>query len=114
MSQAVMHKQKNKPFVLMPLPKVTIVGLLGNQQTLIQKKLEGRANFNFVDKNRKVNPISSEQDIVVLVASFISHAVFLSAKKTIENTNVKLVVHYGGTDMLVRKLDEILPQSIFS
>jgi hypothetical protein len=92
------------------LPKVTVVGLLANQQLAIQNKLYKRAVFNFVDKNRKSSfSVPSGQDIIIVAASFVSHALFNSIKKTIPN-RTKLVLHYGGIELLVRKLDCLLKE----
>jgi len=96
------------------LPKVTIVGLLGNQQIKVEERLAGRANFNFVDKNRRVDAIPIGQDVVLLAANFISHALHSAAKKAVDGTNTKLIIHHGGVDMLVRKLDSILPQPVLA
>jgi len=109
-----------KPSIPMPrptpskLPKVTIVGLLGNQQIKVEERLEGRANFNFVDKNRRVDAIPSGQDIVLLAANFISHALHAAAKKAVDGTTTRLIIHHGGVDMLVRKLDSLLPQPVLA
>lgn len=108
---------KRKP--LMParpihlrLPKVTIVGLLGVQQVKVAERLEGRANFNFVDKNRRVDAIPVGQDVVLLAASFISHSMSAAAKKAVVGTSTRLVIHHGGVTAMVRKLDGILPPVI--
>lgn len=109
-----------KPSMPMPrpiptrLPKVTVVGLLANQQAKVQERLSGRANFNFVDKNRKADAIPENQDVIVLAANFISHAMQEAAKKRVNGTATKLVVHHGGVDMLVRKLDALLPQGVLA
>lgn len=110
----------NKPSIPMPrpigskLPKVTVVGLLANQQAKVEERLSGRANFNFVDKNRKADGIPEGQDVILLAANFISHAMQSAAKKRVSGTTTKLVVHHGGVDMLVRKLDDILPQAVLT
>lgn len=90
------------------LPKVTILGLLGNQQVAVQNKLYKRAIFNFVDKNRRSGfTVPYGQDIIVIAANFVKHALYNSIKKTIPK-HTKLVLHYGGIDLLVRKLDSLL------
>ena len=110
----------NKPPIPMPrpitgkLPKVTVVGLLPNQQAKVEERLSGRANFNFVDKNRKADGIPENQDVILLAANFISHAMQEAAKKRVSGTATKLIVHHGGVDMLVRKLDAILPQGVLA
>lgn len=108
-----------KPSIPMPkpktrLPKVTVVGLLANQQAKVQEGLEGRAVFNFLDKNRKpdASAIPDGQDIVVLAANFITHSMQEAAKKKIKGTDTRLIVHHGGLETMIRKLDEILPGSL--
>lgn len=103
-----------RPQPSLRLPKVTVVGLLANQQAKVKERLEGRANFNFVDKNRKADAIPADQDVILLAANFISHAMQDAAKKRVQGTNTRLVVHHGGVDMLVRKLDSLLPQEVLS
>lgn len=109
-----------KPSMPMPrpigskLPKVTVVGLLSNQQAKVEERLSGRANFNFVDKNRKADGIPENQDVILLAANFISHAMQEAAKKRVNGTATRLIVHHGGVDMLVRKLDAILPQAVLA
>lgn len=86
-------------------PKITVVGMLPIQQQKLLERLEGLAIFNFVDKNRKSNVIPDGQDFVVLMGSFISHAIFAQAKK---KGCGKLIVHHGGIEKLALKLAEIL------
>jgi hypothetical protein len=75
------HHHGHKPPMPMPrpqvrLPRVTVVGLLPIQQSTVRAKLKGRANFNFVDKNRKPDNMMApdNQDIILLAANFINHA----------------------------------------
>ena len=95
--------------IQLKLPKVTVIGFMKKQQNAIYEKLKGRANFNFVDKNRKVKVVSSNQDIVCLAVSFLSHAVYFSVKRQIEGTGAMLVTHHGGVDILIQKLNNLLP-----
>lgn len=117
---ALMRQQQvkpNKPSMPMPkvgvprLPRVVIVGLLGEQQLKLESKLKGRAQFHFVDKNRTSgDAIPGGQDIIVLAANFINHALQDQAKKRAVGTSTKLIVHHGGVETMVRKLNELLPQ----
>jgi hypothetical protein len=93
------------------LPRVAVVGLLPEQQRVVEAKLKGRATFNFVDKIRQADAIPANQEIVVLAANFINHALQDQAKKKIAGTATKLVIHHGGIETMVRKLDALLPQT---
>ena len=87
------------------LPKVTVIGMLDRQQNKLLEYLEGKADFNFVDKNRRSNFIPDGQDFVILMADFISHAIFTQAK----NSNCgQLIVHYGGVVKLAMKMLTLL------
>jgi hypothetical protein len=86
-------------------PKITVVGMLPIQQQKLLNRLRGLASFNFVDKNRKSNVIPNGQDFVVLMGSFVSHAIFMQAKVS---GCGKLIVHHGGVEKLALKLAEIL------
>lgn len=87
------------------LPKVTVVGMLERQQNKLLEYLEGMADFNFVDKNRRSNVIPDGQDFVILMADFISHAIYAQAKKA---DCGQLIVHYGGVGKLAMKLSGLL------
>lgn len=95
------------------LPRVTVLGLLPEQAKAVESKLKGRAYFNFVDKNRDsqrgAEVIPKGQDIIVLAAKFISHSMQDQAKRHADDST-RVIVHHGGTDMMARKLDELLPQ----
>lgn len=99
------------PRVKSRVPKVTVVGLLANQQAKVEEALKGRANFNFVDKNRKPDStaIPDGQDFVVLAANFITHSMQEAAKKKLKGSDTKLIVHHGGIETMVRKLEAALP-----
>lgn len=111
------HSRPSMPMPRVATPKplrVTVIGLLGEQQKIVESKLKGRALFNFVDKNhRTADSIPNGQDIIVLAANFISHSTQDQAKKKAAGTHTKVVIHHGGIDMMVRKLDEMLPQVEF-
>lgn len=92
------------------LPRVTVVGLLPEQQNKVESKLRGRANFNFVDKNRKADAIPDNQDFVVLAANFINHAVQEQAKKKASGTACRIIIHHGGIQTMVKKLQAVLPE----
>lgn len=96
------------------LPKVTVVGLLPNQQAKIQSALDSRAAFNFLDKNRKpdASAIPDGQDVVILAANFITHSMQEAAKKKTKGTETRLIVHHGGVETMIRKLDEVLPGAL--
>jgi len=87
------------------LPKITVVGMLPIQQQKLLEQLQGLADFNFVDKNRRSKVIPDGQDYVILMGSFISHAIFAQAKKV--NCG-KLIVHYGGIGKLAIKMAKML------
>jgi hypothetical protein len=121
LTEAVRHKPAaahthTRPSIPMPrpqsgLPKVSVVGLLPEQAKVVEQKLKGRATFNFVDKNRTSgDAIPFNQDFIVLAANFISHSIQEVAKKKAAGTSTKIVIHHGGTDTMVRKLNELLPQ----
>ena len=98
------------------LPKVTIIGLLSVQAQTVGERLQGRAKFNFVSKSRTDNKggdgscVPHDQDIIVLAAKFISHSIQDHTQKRVAGTKTKLIVHHGGVDMMIRRLDEELPQ----
>lgn len=105
----------SKPTMPMPrpqvqrLPRISVVGLLPDQQNKVEAKLRGRAQFNFVSKNRQdAAAVPDNQDIVLLAANFISHGIQNGIKNRISGTNTKLVVHHGGIDLLVKKLENLL------
>ncbi len=98
------------------LPKVTVIGLLSVQAQTVEDRLRGRAKFNFVPKSRTDNKggdgscVPHNQDIIVLAAKFISHSIQDHTQKRVAGTNTKVIVHHGGVDMMIRRLDEHLPQ----
>lgn len=124
LTTVVKEQQQHKPAPHRPsmplpkpqvrLPRVTVVGLLPIQQGTVETKLKGRANFNFVDKNRKPDnsAIPDNQDVILLAANFINHSMQDLAKRKAQGTQTKVILHHGGIDTLIRRLDGLLPQPV--
>lgn len=98
------------PQVRTRLPKVTIIGMKSNQQQEVEKRLGDRCNFHFVDKNRKADAIPATQDVIVLWASFVTHAMQDQAKKA-ANGKTKLIVHHGGVEKMIGEIEQALPSN---
>ncbi len=90
------------------LPKVTVIGMKPNQMQEVQKRLGDRVNFNFVDKNRKADAIPAHQDVIVLWASFVKHAMQDQAKKAAASGGTKLIVHHGGVEKMIQEIESVL------
>lgn len=106
------QEEENKPKLSMPMPrvlkKVTVIGLLPDQARNLEGKLEGRAEFNFIDKNRcSPTAIPPVQDIIVVSAEFVSVPMKNEAKKRAEG-GTQVIMHRGGISLLAQKLKEIL------
>lgn len=102
--------QPHRPLTTPRLPKVTVVGLLPNQQTIVENALKNKARLTFVDKNRKADKdaIQDNQDIIVLAANFISHSMYDLAKRKVLGTTTNLITHHGGISNLVQKVEMAL------
>jgi hypothetical protein len=88
--------------------KIAVIGMLPNQQQNLLERLSSLASFNFIDKNRKSKIDLDGQDFVIIMANFVSHSIVCQAK----NSGCgKLIVHYGGIEKLISKLNEILIQN---
>ncbi|MGH7175633.1 MAG: hypothetical protein ACREGR_04740, partial [Minisyncoccia bacterium] len=86
------------------LPRVLVVGPKAEQGILIQKRLIGRCDVTFVDKNRKTQ-IPSGYDCYVVWTRFCSHAIQAVVEKA-AGCKDKVLLHHGGLDrMAVRVLD---------
>jgi hypothetical protein len=113
--RAAIAANSNKPKMPTPqvrpqatrLPKVTVIGMKSNQMQEVQKRLGDRVNFNFVDKNRKADAIPTSQDVIVLWASFVTHAMQDQAKKAAAN-GTKLIVHHGGVEKMIKEIEGVL------
>lgn len=92
------------------LPKITVVGLLGNQQNEVKRALLGRANFNFIDKERKPNDLPAQQDILVVATKFVGHAHAIAARKVVLGKPTTYIEHKGGILQLIAKLRSELPE----
>lgn len=78
------------------MPRILIVGLLGDQQRIIQQKLNKEFIVKFQDKNNQ--SIQGEQDLTLIFANFVSHSLTNQASK------VKFaIVHHGGITKAVDK-----------
>lgn len=93
-------------------PRVTIVGPKEGVQREIEKRLEGRAKFNFVLPVRSSNSYAfpPNQDIVVFMTRFIDHAIEEQGRVKLSGTPAKILRCKGCLSSLVRELDPLLPR----
>ena len=89
-------------------PRVTVVGMIGDQSVQLESKLAGRADFNFVDKDQKIK-VPNSADIVVFWASVCSHKTRDQIRSTLPNS-CQVITHYGGIKKMVETLDTVLPK----
>ncbi len=92
--------------------RVTVIGLLPAQARSLEEKLKGRATFRFVDKTlsgrRRSAAFAGRQDVIVLSADFIGHAIQDNARRAAAGTDCLVVIHHGCVAGMFRRLDALL------
>jgi hypothetical protein len=114
--QQQIRSQLSIPSATAPKPtavKITVVGLLSIQQQELSRAFNGKVAFRFVDKNRKPEPsaIPDGQDVIILAANFISHAMQDAAKIKASGTKTRIVVVHGAVSAIRAKVQEIVDSS---
>jgi hypothetical protein len=91
------------------LPKITIIGLLTKQERIFEKKLGKRAQLCFVDKdkNRTGEIVPKQQDLVFLMANFISHTLSDQVKNKVKD-DTKIEIFHGGISEAVIAIEKYL------
>ena len=102
-----------RPIVFNKKPRVTVVGMIGDQPVALESRLAGRANFNFMDKDQAKTSIPSSSDIVVFWARFCSHKIQNQIKNSLP-PSCRLITHHGGIHKLAETLDAMLPKYVSS
>lgn len=87
-------------------PKVTIIGLKGDQENKVSQKL-GNYNLTFIESEAKSKSIPDGQDVIVLWANFTSHCHQSKAKAQAIN-GTKLITHFGGTDKMIKTIKKVI------
>jgi hypothetical protein len=88
-------------------PKVTILGLKGDQQQNVLRQLGNRCNFTFIEADRTGKSIPDGQDVIVLWAKFSNHAIQSQAKSKV-GQGTRLITHHGGLSEMIKKLEQVL------
>ena len=91
------------------LPRVTVVGMKGDQPVNLESRFQGRASFNFIDKDQAKQSVPSSSDVVVFWARFCSHKSQEQIRNSLPN-NCRIITHHGGTTKLAEALEVMLPK----
>ena len=89
-------------------PRVTVLGMKPGQTHVVRSALGDRADFNFVDKNRKSKLVNQSTDVCVLWARFSSHAMQEQVKKQLPEGASLIIIPRGGTERMIEELDKVL------
>ncbi len=101
------HKTIPVPIVK-KLPKVIVFGLKSDQQQEISRELREKANFTFVDKNRKANVEVKYCDFIFLFAKWIDHGIENYVRANMDDEKTQLIVHHGGISEAISHLKTVL------
>jgi len=107
LENASKHEGSQKSEVVPSRIKIMIVGLLPDQQNVVYRAIGNAAKLTFLDKNQNSNIYTAHQNIVVVMADFISHSVQNQIKSKISN-GTQLITHHGGISKLIERLTAIL------
>lgn len=89
------------------LPKVTIVGMKGDQSGHLEDKFTGRAIFNFLNKDQAQICVPPSTDILVFWGKFCGHKTQEQIKSRLPST-CRFIIHHGGTVTLAETLEPMI------
>jgi hypothetical protein len=92
-------------------PKVTIIGLKGDQEQRVLQELGNRCDFTFIESDAKSKSIPDGQDVIVLWANFTSHCFQSKAKakaKAKATNGTRLITHHGGLGEMIKTIKKVI------